>query len=238
MEAKWKGLQLTNSHLTKASTSTSLSYPRQPYPADLRTQISLLPTGFADLCMTGELSTRFISMLAHWYNSPIHETTHLKSIVHLPPEAEVFLGSLPSFTTSELLVATAIGAYSLSFAAEGGNTIPQLHLQAQAQQVASDLKGLGQINEDAVLWAQLMIRATTERKTFSWQWANRNLSLVEVTEKRVLAIGIAFFPIPNSWLSDKTNVDGSKSEHAGRPLTYRARTGANAARIGEIGCLN
>ena len=132
VEAKWEGLQLASSHTTKprspaASESASLSYPRHPYSAELCAQISLLPTGFSDLSLTGELSTRFISMLVHWHRSPLHESTRLKSLTHLPSEAEVFLGSMPSFTTSELLVATAIGAYSLRFAAEGGNTIPQLH---------------------------------------------------------------------------------------------------------------
>lgn len=135
-------------------------------------------------------------MLVLWCRSPLHKTTSLKSLTHLPSEAEVFLGSMPSFTTSEILVATAIGACSLRFAAEGGNTIPQLHLQAQAQQLASDAEGLARCNQDAVLWAQLMIRATTERTTSSWRWASSSLSLVMVTEKKLHEIGKAFHPIP------------------------------------------
>ena len=208
VEAKWKGLQIassvpTQSRFPKARVTTSLFYPKHPYSADLYTQISLLPSGFADLSMTGELSTQFISMLARWYRSPLHETKRLRSLIHLPPEAEVFLGSMPSFTISELLVATAIGAYSLCFTAEGGNTIPHLHLQAQAQQLASDAKGLVRCDQKLVLWAQSMIRATTERTTSSWRWANSRLSLVMVTEQKLQEIGDAFFPIPRFWVSDE-----------------------------------
>ena len=202
VEAKWKGLQMPRSHRTQcrflnAKATKPLVYPRHPYSADLRAQISSIPKGFANLASTGELSTRFISMLVHWHCSPLHKSP-LKSFTHLPPEAAVFLGSLPSFTVSELLVGTAIGSYSLCFAAKGGNTIPELHLRAQVQQLASDATGLGRINQDAVRWAQLMIRATNERRTVSWQWADRCLSLVKVTEEKFYEIEDAFHPLPRN----------------------------------------
>jgi len=208
VEAKWEGLQLSRLPLTQCSisrpdASEALVYPTHPYSSELCAQIVSLPSGIADVCMTGELSERFMSMLTLWHNSPLHEA-RLGSLDHLPPEAEVFLGSMPSWTVSELLIATTIGAYSLCFTNGTGNTIPQLHVQAQVQQLADDVDGLARCNENVVLWALLTIRAATERTTSSWRWANNSLSVVTVTEEKLREFRDAFVPSPNLCLLDKS----------------------------------
>lgn len=130
-------------------------------------------------------------MILTWLRSPMHKCP-LGSLPRLPPESEVFLGSWPHWSTSELLIATAFASYSLRFAGGGGpdrNTIPHLHLQAQARLLVSEHE-VGSRSDDLVLWAKCMIFATSGIRLATSPW-------VEDGEE-IRRLGDAFFPIPDS----------------------------------------
>ena len=107
------------------------------------------------------------------------------------------LGS-PNITTLERLLAIAVSAYT-AFVERPISTIltspvSMLHLQAQVKLLAVDA-GLPSCGTDPLAWSCLVLKATFEDHSDTWEWAHARLSELKVTAGRLTELEKAFLPL-------------------------------------------
>jgi hypothetical protein len=202
MEGSYKAFRKTQ----KKQIQPALYYPKHPFPAQLCKSVSRFPWGFRELTLSGAFSTRFIDLLEFWLPS-----LQSKQPVHtfLTPVGEL-LDSLPLGASVERMVAVTLMAYTMWVSWPGD---PAYRQQIQARKLALNgiaiqrkddaiwqnivqpgSKQLPDFLEDAVIWALVMLRATTDCSADHWGWADRYLR--SVTEGKLKRLADAFLSFP------------------------------------------
>lgn len=171
-------------------TSSDLVYPKHPFPADLCLKLTSFPAGFRELALSKKLSIQSIDFV-DLVLIAARDSGEVSSA--LSSTSDELLGK-PGLTTLERLVAIALGAYN---ARQSSRPIPVflVYLQEQVKILASK-SDIYTCDPDVLDWACLILRASTERNTGSWRWADSKLQGNDLSELRRKQLEEAFLPIP------------------------------------------
>jgi hypothetical protein len=79
-----------------------------------------------------------------------------------------------------------------------------IHANVRSLPANRDVYVSGQPEEDALEWAACMLRATTERGSDAWIWADRMLESGDglIADDRRIRLEMAFFEIPRRLVTD------------------------------------
>jgi hypothetical protein len=173
---------------------TELFYPSHPFPAYLCQKIARFPLGFRELALSGQLSVQFIDFL---YLTVLSAQLNSEDVGSLSTVADDVLG-MSSLTTLEFVLGIALTAYNMYFERKlrtvtGGNPF---YLQRRVKVLAARSDILA-CDPDALEWACLSLRATTEKDANLWRWADAWLRATQTSDyRRQRVLGRAFLPIP------------------------------------------
>jgi hypothetical protein len=192
----------------KKQTQPALYYPKHPFPAQLCKSVSRFPSGFRELTLSGAFSTRFIDLLERWL-PPLQNKQPAHTFLN--PGGE-FLDSLPLGASVERMVAVTLMAYTVWIYRPND---PAYGQQVQARKLAlngiairrkdeaiwqsivqAGSKQLPAFLEDVVMWALVMLRATTDCSADHWGWAERYLRAAMATKAKLKRLGYTFLPFP------------------------------------------
>jgi hypothetical protein len=195
--AAWSAFERTReTNLQNTGVKSELTYPEHPFPADLCLKLTAFPNGFRELALTGRLSIQCIHF--------VHLIVLLSSKsgcdvpTHLSLLSDELLGK-SGLTTLERLLASTLSAYNILVCSERQVASPNpawsMYINQQIERSVSS-PALDSCDRDFMDWTCLMLKATTEKDTVSWQWANAQLQRRIVSDDRREELGNAFIPIP------------------------------------------
>lgn len=186
--------KMRDNNLLHAETDTELTYPKHPFSADLCRKLTGFPRGFREMALSRKLS---IECIDYVHLMVLSSKDGSKSTEALSGASDEFLGR-SGLTTLERLLATAVCAYNIN--AERSfitpNPLSLMYVEEQVRIIASS-RDMDRCDKDVLEWACLMLRATTEKGTESWRWADTRLRIRTVSDARRKDLGEAFLPIPS-----------------------------------------
>lgn len=201
-----KAKQIDKAYIAVQSKSRQrklvLVYPKHPFEPALCEMISRLPIGFGELALHRRLSIQFIHALDE-------AMTVLNQGKDVEPTAAIAHCIDGVANASELTPLERLLAYTLlahCFFCGDLSHASSLGLQANMRSLPLDREVyvVGQLEEDALDWAALMLCATTEEGSDAWNWAERISqstgldTLTLIPERRQKVLERAFFKIPTS----------------------------------------
>jgi hypothetical protein len=183
-------------HISQSGeVETKLLYPEHPFPPHLCQKITRLSVRFQELALSKKLSIQFIDFL---HLTVLSAQGSCEETGALSTTADEVLG-ISGLTTLERVLATALTTYNLYTERNCMTPSPSYGLYIQRQfRVLGAKPDILVCDTDAMEWAYLMIRATTEKDTDLWQWADARLRAMQVSDSKQHQLGRAFFPIPQT----------------------------------------
>lgn len=189
---------MLENNLLQAEIGPDLVYPGHPFPPNLCLMLTRFPSGFRELALSRKLSMQCINFINLIVLS-LKDGCEVKDA--LSATSDELLGK-PRLTTLERLLATALSARNIY--AERKITTPNpvysIYVQKQVVLLASS-PDIQFCDPDVLNWSCLMLRATTEKGTDSWRWADTKLRMTAMTDKRQDELGASFLPIMQDTLS-------------------------------------
>lgn len=176
-------------------TKIELFYPSHPFPTYLCQKIARLSPGFRELALSQKFSVQFIDFL---YLTTLSAQLSSEDTGTLSVTADEVLG-MSSLTTLERVLGTALTTYNI-YLERRFRTLTgthQFYVQRRFEVLIAMPDILG-CNADALQWACLILRATTEENTDTWRWANARLRAMQVSDCRQRVLERAFLPIPQA----------------------------------------
>ena len=182
-------------------------YPGYPFKPTLGQKISKLPVGFRELALGGRFSIQFIDLLEEatvLSRSEFRDKGSAGAIVfailgdYCWPKSNDEMVNTPKIKPLERVLVFALLAYCHCL---GGHSVPSVEVNLRAH-IRSfprnrDFYVLGEPEENALDWAALILRATTESTSDAWTWAAQMLyTTTMISEHRQMLLEKAFFPIP------------------------------------------
>jgi hypothetical protein len=181
-------------------------HPQHPFNPALCERISILPEGFRELGLCGQLSLRFISILEEFIalrrNTCKEENA---AIVAFAALANYCWGSTNEQAISAARL-TPIGSLLMSTLLAychylEGHAVPSCEIGLQAYikafQRKRDFYINGEYDEYALDWAALMLCATMVKGSDAWDWAAHMLYTINImTDHRQRLLEEMFLPIP------------------------------------------
>ena len=191
-----------------SSSGSTLVYPEHPFPPSLCEAIPRSPTGFRDLALSRKLSLQIMAFLC--LTLEFAGTSGKEDIiVSMTADAVLIIATL---TTLERVLAAALGTYNVY--AERNlrppNPICRLYIQSHFTVLAENLN-LGSCDPDALEWACLMLKATTEKGSNIWRWADRQLRRTCPNECRQRELSRAFLPVPQAFAIEGRHVESDNA---------------------------
>ena len=197
LEASWLSVQkLENECKANAAGSlNSLIYPRPPFSPELCARFARLTPGFSDLAIRGKISFRLISIIEAITTWDRKTCTNATSTCPMAL-AGMFL-SVPNQTQIETVLAVTFLAYCGFTERRFGRSNPasETALAIYARVLTSDEYDDVIKNQDAFIWALLMLTGTTHPGSAIYQWAHHLLDEIQPTGRKREELGKAFFTI-------------------------------------------
>ncbi|KAK4936120.1 hypothetical protein LTR10_022964 [Elasticomyces elasticus] len=174
-----------------------LVYPIQPFSDALLSKISIFPPGLASLAFESRLSLQcinFFQLFCQWFDD-------LRTN-HKPHDSMVALGhdilAMPQLSIMERALAVAAQAYLNHLEPRSwhwSHWSTEDIVETQTFQLSTDPQ-LGDIDEDALTWACLIIRDTSIEGTSAWKWSDRIISSMDIDDTRLNELCSLFFARP------------------------------------------
>lgn len=217
LKVRGLGIWLTAARRRPGPRTVVPVYPEHPFKPALCQKLSKLPAGFRDLALGGRFSIQFIDLVEEvtaLSRSEVHDKGSAGAIVfailgdYCWPKSNDEIANTPKIMPLERVLAFTLLAYCHCL---GGHSVPSVEINLRAH-IRSfprnrDFYVLGEQEEDALDWAALMLRATTESTGDAWTWAAQILyTTTMISEHRQKLLEKAFFPIPKSVSSEPKTV--------------------------------
>ena len=175
VEAAWTTFEARKTDVKQAETG--LKYPDHPFSPALCYQISKLPSSFRELALRRRLSLQFIGVMEETLHRM--KDNNATSSVAIISIMDHFI-TRPEVTSLERILAiTVISCCAFKAKArEGISPSVEIARQLHARSFPSG-RGMyseGSPEEDSLDWAALVLRATTNRDSTTWNWANQRIN--------------------------------------------------------------
>jgi hypothetical protein len=175
IEAAWTTFEARKTDVQQ--TDTELTYPAHPFSPALCHQISKLPTGFQELALRHRLSLQFISVL----RDVLHrmEDDKAPSSVAVTSIMEDVI-THPELTALERALAIAVISCCVAKARTREGVPPSVEisrqLHARSFPFGRGMYNEGSLEEASFDWAALVLRATTNKDSTAWNWADQRIN--------------------------------------------------------------
>lgn len=170
-----------------------LVYLKHPFDPDLCSKLTKLPAGFRNLALSRKLSIQCVDFIQDIMLTAEGDNDESSGI----SKTSDMLLRKPGLTILERLLATALSTYMALGHTQTSAPNPNYVMLIQHQiKLFASSEAWYSCSLDVLDWACLMLRATTERNTASWRWADATLHTRKISDERRAALGVAFLPIP------------------------------------------
>lgn len=209
LKVRGLGIWLAAAQRRSGPKSVIPAYPKHPFNPALCHKISRLPIGFHELALRGRCSLQFIDLVEEvtaLSRSQVPDRGSAGAIVFAilgdycwPTSNNATVKSLMASPLERVLTFTLL-AYCHCL---GGHSVPSVEVNLQAHIRTfprnRDFYVLDKSEENALDWASLMLRATTESTSGAWTWAAQILYATTITtETKQRLLEEIFFKIPHA----------------------------------------
>jgi hypothetical protein len=198
VEAAWTTFEARKTDVKQVETG--LTYPKHPFSPALCYQISKLPSSFRELALRRRLSLQFIDVMEEALRRMKDENA--PSAVAVSSIMD-YVMTQPEVTLLERVLTTTVISCCAFRAKAREGTPPSVEIARQLHARSFPLRRgtyiEGSPEEDALDWAALALRATTNKDSPTWNWANQRInsdSAGPVLESKISELQEKFLAIP------------------------------------------
>lgn len=175
VEAAWTTFEARKTDVERADTK--LTYPAHPFSPALCNQISKLPSGFRELALRHRLSLQFINVMEDVLQRM--EDENAPSSVAITSIMEDVI-THPDLTALERALANAVISCCIAKVRKREGVPPSVEiarqLHARSFPFGRGMYSEGSPEEDSFDWAALVLRATSNKDSIAWNWANQRIN--------------------------------------------------------------